>query len=53
MYIVHWPGKDVIACERHRNILVGLGCSMGFNVSYSLSELTVCTNCESEKRKEG
>lgn len=52
IYIVHWLGKDVPACEQHTQKLVALGRFMGFVVSSSLylGDAADCTNCENEQR---
>lgn len=49
--IVHWPGKDVPACEMHRTQLANLAHHMGFPLSYTDCEPTICTNCENEAKK--
>lgn len=49
--IVHWPGQDVPACNEHLTKLVGMGALLGFRVSWTPCEETVCTNCESEAKK--
>ena len=47
--IVHWPGKDVPACEEHAKKLKALGQFMGFAVSSTPWPAGVpCTNCENE-----
>jgi hypothetical protein len=51
IYIVHWPGKDVPACEEHAGKLVSVGRCMGFEVSFTLYFGDApCTNCENEAR---
>lgn len=35
--VVHWPGKDTAACDKHLQQLVGLGASNYLD--------TVCTYC--------
>lgn len=51
-FIVHWPGKDVIACSDHLNKLVSLGAVLGIQVSYNVAlEDAICSNCENEARK--
>jgi hypothetical protein len=50
-HIVHWPGKDIPACEDHLKKLVGLGAALGFMVSWTPCEETICTNCETEAKK--
>jgi hypothetical protein len=51
--IVHWPGKDTFACDKHTAQLKSLGDYMGFAVS-STPCLTdaACANCENEEKKE-
>jgi hypothetical protein len=50
--IVHWPGKDVPACEEHAAKLKSLGQFMGFPVSSTPWPAGgVCTNCENEAKK--
>jgi hypothetical protein len=49
--IAHWPGNDVPVCEDHAKKIVGLGGFMGFAVSLTPCEETVCTNCENEAKK--
>lgn len=51
--IVHWPGKEVPACDEHAAQLKGVGDAMGFPVSASpcLSD-TECTNCANEAKKQ-
>jgi hypothetical protein len=51
--IVHWPGKDTPACDRHADGLRLVAKCMGFAVS-STPCLTdaACANCENEERKE-
>jgi hypothetical protein len=49
--IVHWPGKDVLACEDHTNKLLSLAKFMGFAVSATpCLPGEVCTNCENEAK---
>lgn len=53
--IVHWLGKDVLACEAHAEKLKSLARFMGFTLSTTPWPAGgVCTNCENEaaKRKE-
>jgi hypothetical protein len=53
LWIVHWPGQDVAACDYHCNKLVGLGKVLGIKVSWTrCPEGTICTNCENETKKE-
>ncbi len=50
--VVHWPGKDVQACNEHAAKLKELGKFMGFAVSSSLSFTgELCANCENEAHK--
>lgn len=51
--IVHWPGKDTAACDKHAAQLRGLGSAMGFPVSSttSLSYQIPCDNCANENKK--
>ena len=50
--IVHWPGKDVPACDKHAAQLKGVGDAMGFMVSWTpyLGEQD-CTNCQNEAKR--
>jgi len=50
--IVHWPGKDTPACDEHLQKLVGLGAVLGIRVSWTPCEPTVCTNCQTELRRD-
>lgn len=51
-FVVHWPGKDVVACSDHLKKLVGLGAVLGIQISYGLApEVLPCSNCESEAKK--
>lgn len=43
--IVHWPGKDTPACDDHMRQLIGLGYTLGIQVSCTPCEETVCQNC--------
>lgn len=53
-YLVHWPGKDVIACYSHLTKLVGLGAVLGYQINYTFApEKSVCSNCESEAKRGG
>lgn len=51
--IVHWPGKDTAACDKHATQLRGLASMMGFPISSTivLSEDIPCANCENEAKK--
>jgi hypothetical protein len=50
--VVHWPGKDTLACDNHAAKLINLGAHMGFAVSTTPCETEVeCTNCENEVKK--
>lgn len=46
--IVHWPGKDTNACDEHRNRLIGLGAVLGYMITWTPCEETICNNCYSE-----
>jgi hypothetical protein len=50
--IVHWPGRDTIACDAHTLRLVALSGILGFQLSLTpcVPDLE-CTNCENEKAK--
>lgn len=50
--IVHWPGKDTAACDKHAARLRGLASMMGFPVSstIALSEDIPCANCSNEEK---
>ncbi len=50
--IVHWPGKDTAACDKHAAQLKRVGSAMGFAVS---STTTIdyeipCENCVNEEQ---
>jgi hypothetical protein len=54
--IVHWPGKDALACELHYHRLVGAAAAMGFNLSATNLDPDrdpeiECANCANEKAK--
>lgn len=61
--IVHWPGKDVPACEEHAKKLKALGATLGIAISSTpviavllgglevRDDLLVCKNCENEAKK--
>lgn len=56
--IVHWPGKDVPACDKHAQQLNHAARALGFNVSCTPIDAGVeiictiiCTNCENESKK--
>lgn len=52
MYIVHWPGKEVPACEEHAAKLRNVADVMGFALSATLCMTErKCTNCENEAKK--
>lgn len=50
--IIHWPGKDVPACDDHAQQLRNLAGVLGFALSSTpCIEKTVCTNCVNEAVK--
>jgi hypothetical protein len=49
--IVHWPGKDVPACEDHLRKLVGLGAILGVQISWTQCLPQPCTNCATEDKR--
>ena len=51
--IVHWPGKDTFACDKHAVQLRGLASAMGFSVSSTINlEYKIpCDNCKNEEVK--
>lgn len=53
--IVHWPGKEVPACEEHAGKLATLAGVMGFSLSATPilmpSTDLLCTNCVNEEKK--
>jgi len=49
--IVHWPGKDTPACDKHFQQLTALASTLGFVLSSTPCEETACANCENEERK--
>jgi hypothetical protein len=52
VYLVHWPGNDVLACNQHKEKLVGLAGHMGVGLSYTSYDgpPTECPNCENEAK---
>jgi len=51
--IVHWPGKDTPACDRHAQGLNRLAGAMGFALAATPCEIEAeCTNCANEEKKE-
>ena len=55
LYIVHWPGNSIPACEDHVHRLVILGSVLGLQITRTPCEETICANCANEakaKRKE-
>lgn len=46
--IVHWPGKDVPACDAHREQMLGVAEAMGFKISWTPCAETECPNCEAK-----
>lgn len=53
--IVHWPGKDTLACDKHAEQLRNVARAMGFSISSRpVSSYDVeCTNCANEAKKLG
>jgi len=50
--IVHWPGQDTAACERHTQQLKALGATLGVAVSSTPWPAGgICQNCENEAKK--
>jgi len=51
--IVHWPGQDTLACDKHAKQLKALGAHMGITVSSTPwpVEGTICKNCKNEAKK--
>jgi hypothetical protein len=48
--VVHWPGKDVLACENHAGKLRLLGDTMGVSVSCTPIQIeSECGNCVNEE----
>jgi hypothetical protein len=49
--IVHWPGKDTFACDKHAVQLRKVAAAMGFVVSstISISYTIPCENCPNEE----
>lgn len=56
MWIVHWSGQDVIACDEHRDKLINLARVLGFAVSCTPvpddAATYICTNCVKERRND-
>lgn len=57
VFIVHWPGKDIPACVKHAEQLVGLGRVLGCAVSVTPvihppldEDIISCVNCENEAK---
>lgn len=50
--IVHWPGNDTAACDDHLKKLVGLAAVLGFRLSWTPCEETICANCATAAAKE-
>ena len=52
--IVHWPGKDTFACDKHATQIRGMANVMGFNVSSTimLDYNVECDNCRNEEKKD-
>jgi hypothetical protein len=49
--IVHWPGKDVPACETHAEQLCTVALVMGFRVSSTPATGPIpCSNCENKPK---
>lgn len=50
--LVHWPGKDTLACEDHAKKLVNLGSVLGCSVSMTTYNGDAeCDNCANEAKK--
>jgi hypothetical protein len=50
--LVHWPGKDTLACDEHARKLVALGNVLGSHVPLTTYNGDAeCTNCENEAKK--
>lgn len=50
--IVHWPGQDTPACDKHAERLKALGRAMGITVSSTpWPDGGVCKNCANEEKK--
>lgn len=50
--IVHWPGRDVPACQSHAARLSYLAWVLSFQLSSTPADGTEeCTNCERESEK--
>jgi len=51
--IVHWPGKDTPACDKHAQKLISLGAFMGYIISSTpwIEDGTLCKNCENETKE--
>jgi hypothetical protein len=44
--LVHWPGKDIPACDEHAVRIVQLAAAMGFVVSSTpCTDDLMCLNC--------
>lgn len=51
MYVVHWPGQSVFACESHKDGLNALATAMGLpglTIDQAPND-SVCSNCENEQ----
>jgi hypothetical protein len=52
--IVHWPGKDVLACETHAEQLRNVAFVMGFRISSTPTDDPIpCSNCENAPKATG
>lgn len=55
--VVHWPGKDVYACDAHAQQLKGVAEIMGFHLSFSpcddqQCDGPECSNCTNKTKAE-
>lgn len=50
--IVHWPGQDTPACDEHLQKLLAVAKIMGFTVTWTKCEETICENCGTESIRE-
>jgi hypothetical protein len=53
--VVHWPGKDTVACDEHAAKLAAGAAAMGFvlTVTPISPDLYIeCKNCRNERKQE-
>lgn len=53
LVVVHWPGKNTIACPKHLRKLVGLAAVLGLPLGWTPTTEGECDNCRTEKLRNG